>query len=153
MTNMAMSVDFLSAFARLPGQQQRGWRSLRGSTTIPPPAACRTRREGSGRRLPRRHGAAHRRSVRPRRLRRRDRGRSAGHGRAGVPPAPRHLAAGQETTSSSPATATQRIYGRRRVVLGRCGIDIRGRSRHAGLGSVPMVPCSLLAWPDSASVP
>ena len=28
MTNMAMSVDFLSAFARLPGQQQRGVRSL-----------------------------------------------------------------------------------------------------------------------------
>ena len=28
MSNMAMSVDFLSAFARLPGQQQRGVRSL-----------------------------------------------------------------------------------------------------------------------------
>ena len=28
MTNMAMSVDFLSAFARLPGQQQRGVRAL-----------------------------------------------------------------------------------------------------------------------------
>ena len=40
MTNMAMSVDFLSAFARLPNQQQRGVRALmRASTTIPPPAA------------------------------------------------------------------------------------------------------------------
>ena len=28
MTNMAMSVDFLSAFARLPSPQQRGVRSL-----------------------------------------------------------------------------------------------------------------------------
>ena len=40
MTNMAMSVDFLSAFARLPGQQQRGVRALIARfNTIPPPAA------------------------------------------------------------------------------------------------------------------
>ena len=62
------------------------------------------------------------------RLRGGRRGRSAGHG-AQAYRLIRHIGPGGANDLFVVGDGHQRIYGRNKVVLGRCGIDVRGRSR------------------------